>query len=73
VTRKSLAVVLMVLALTGSVAAAEKITKETFTSQGSDRTYYYSRSSDINKAAWQFLKEKRLEQDPKYQDYVIAR
>ena len=31
---------------------------------------YYSRSSDINKAAWGFLKEKRLEKEPQYQHYI---
>jgi predicted esterase len=34
---------------------------------------YYGRSSDINKAAWQFLKEKRLEKDPQYQHYILGR
>jgi poly(3-hydroxybutyrate) depolymerase len=34
---------------------------------------YYSRSSDINKKVWEFLKSKRLEKDPQYQDYVIGR
>ena len=34
---------------------------------------YYSRSSDINKAAWAFLKEKRLEKDPQYQHYIVSR
>ena len=31
---------------------------------------YYGRSSDINKAAWLFLKEKRLDKDPQYQHYL---
>jgi poly(3-hydroxybutyrate) depolymerase len=34
---------------------------------------YYGRSSDINKAAWLFLKEKRLEKDPQYQHYILNR
>jgi len=34
---------------------------------------YYGRSSDINKAAWAFLKEKRLEKDPQYQHYILSR
>jgi poly(3-hydroxybutyrate) depolymerase len=34
---------------------------------------YYRRSSDINKAAWLFLKEKRLDKDPQYQHYVFSR
>ena len=33
---------------------------------------YYSRSSDINKSAWAFLQNKRLEYAPRYQDYVIG-
>ena len=34
---------------------------------------YYGRSSDINKAAWSFLKEKRLEKEPQYQHYMLER
>lgn len=34
---------------------------------------YYGRSSDINKAVWLFLKEKRLEKDPQYQHYILNR
>jgi len=34
---------------------------------------YYGRSSEINKAVWAFLQSKRLEKDPRYQDYVIPR
>lgn len=34
---------------------------------------YYSRSGEINKAAWAFLQGKRLEKDPQYQDYVLGR
>jgi poly(3-hydroxybutyrate) depolymerase len=34
---------------------------------------YYGSSSAINKQAWEFLKSKRLDQDPQYQDYVIGR
>ena len=32
---------------------------------------YYGRSSDINQAAWLFLKEKRLDKDPQYQHYIL--
>jgi poly(3-hydroxybutyrate) depolymerase len=32
---------------------------------------YYSRSSDINKSVWAFLRDRRLEKDPQYQDYAI--
>jgi poly(3-hydroxybutyrate) depolymerase len=32
---------------------------------------YYSRSSSINKSAWAFLRDKQLDNDPQYQDYVI--
>ena len=34
---------------------------------------YYGRSSDINKAAWSFLKDKRLEKEPQYQHYMLER
>ena len=34
---------------------------------------YYGRSSEINKAAWAFLRDKRLDFDPQFQQYVIAR
>lgn len=34
---------------------------------------YYGRSSQINKEAWAFLREQRLENDPRYQEYMIAR
>jgi poly(3-hydroxybutyrate) depolymerase len=34
---------------------------------------YYSRSSQINKGVWEFLKDKRLDKDPQYQDYVVGR
>lgn len=34
---------------------------------------YYSRSSEINKSAWAFLKDKRLDNDPQYPDQVLAR
>ena len=34
---------------------------------------YYSRSGEINKAAWAFLQGKRLDKDPQYQDYTIGR
>jgi poly(3-hydroxybutyrate) depolymerase len=32
---------------------------------------YYGRSSSINKSAWAFLRDKQLDNDPQYQDYVI--
>jgi hypothetical protein len=61
-----------------ATASAQKITKESLTSQGTARTYYlfvpdYGRSPEINKAAWAFLQGKRLEKDPQYQDYVMRR
>lgn len=34
---------------------------------------YYSRSGDINRQAWDFLKKHRLEADPKYQEYEIRK
>jgi len=34
---------------------------------------YYGRSSEINKAAWAFLRDKQLDFDPQFQPYVIAR
>ena len=34
---------------------------------------YYSRASDINKAAWEFLKGHKLSVDPKYKEYVITK
>jgi poly(3-hydroxybutyrate) depolymerase len=34
---------------------------------------YYGRSGEINKAAWAFLQSKRLEQDPRYQEYTLGR
>lgn len=34
---------------------------------------YYGRASDINKAAWQFLKTRRLSAEPKYKEYVIGK
>jgi poly(3-hydroxybutyrate) depolymerase len=34
---------------------------------------YYGRSSEINKNAWAFLQDKRLDNDPQYQDYVVGR
>jgi poly(3-hydroxybutyrate) depolymerase len=34
---------------------------------------YYGSSSEINKGVWAFLKDKHLERDPQYQDYVIPR
>jgi poly(3-hydroxybutyrate) depolymerase len=32
---------------------------------------YYGQASEINKAAWEFLKAHRLETEPKYKPYVI--
>ena len=32
---------------------------------------YYGRSSWINTSAWAFLRDKHLDNDPQYQDYVI--
>lgn len=34
---------------------------------------YYGRASEINRAAWDFLKEHRLEADPKYKQYAIGK
>jgi poly(3-hydroxybutyrate) depolymerase len=34
---------------------------------------YYGRSSEINKAVWAFFRDKQLDFDPQYQQYVIAR
>jgi poly(3-hydroxybutyrate) depolymerase len=34
---------------------------------------YYGSSSSINKSVWAFLRDKRLDNDPQYQDYVIPR
>lgn len=34
---------------------------------------YYSRASDINKAAWEFLKANALIADPKFKEYKIAK
>jgi predicted esterase len=34
---------------------------------------YYSRSSWINSRVWDFLKDKHLDNDPQYQDYVVSR
>jgi poly(3-hydroxybutyrate) depolymerase len=34
---------------------------------------YYGRSPEINTSVWAFLKDKRLDRDPQYQDYVIFR
>ena len=34
---------------------------------------YYGRSSWINKHVWDFLKDKHLDNDPQYQDYVVSR
>jgi poly(3-hydroxybutyrate) depolymerase len=34
---------------------------------------YYGRSRQINKEVWEFLSKQRLESDPKYQEYQIAK
>jgi poly(3-hydroxybutyrate) depolymerase len=34
---------------------------------------YYRRSDQINKEVWTFLREQRLEKDPKYQEYAIVK
>jgi poly(3-hydroxybutyrate) depolymerase len=34
---------------------------------------YYSRASDINRAAWEFLKAHQLTADPKFKDYIITK
>ena len=34
---------------------------------------YYGRSGEINKAAWAFLRDKQLDFDPQFQQYVIVR
>jgi poly(3-hydroxybutyrate) depolymerase len=34
---------------------------------------YYGSASEINKAAWQFLKAHQLSADPKYKEYVITK
>jgi poly(3-hydroxybutyrate) depolymerase len=34
---------------------------------------YYGRSSEINKAVWTFFRDKQLDFDPQYQQYVISR
>ena len=34
---------------------------------------YYSRASEINKAAWEFLKAHQLPADPKFKDYIITK
>jgi poly(3-hydroxybutyrate) depolymerase len=34
---------------------------------------YYGSSSEINKAVWAFLRDKQLDFDPQYQQYVIGR
>ena len=63
--KKPLIASMLVAFTVGAVHAAEKITN------GSGRDG--SRSSDINKAAWAFLKEKRLEKEPQYQHYILDR
>ncbi len=34
---------------------------------------YYGRSSEINKAVWAFLRDKQLDFDPQYQQYIVGR
>jgi poly(3-hydroxybutyrate) depolymerase len=34
---------------------------------------YYSRSGEINKAVWSFLRDKHLDFDPQFQQYVVGR
>ena len=58
-------------------ATRDALTKEGFEAQLTEipgHTHdYYGRSGEINKAAWAFLRDKQLDFDPQFQQYVMGR